>query len=193
MAADGSPWPGCPGTESGTRARALAGLEGEGAAGRSTAWPAAPGTCYPPVFAQRVGRGSRMLSVGPWAFRASGASCWGWQLLQGPVSRPLCTPLSQLPDRQVVIPPPPNVTPGAGRRLRWRARNTGKGPGSSVSCPFSPRREPGPRWQHPSTSKCPASCHPGPLATSRSIFWSSGQERTSSDTLAAFDETLVMI
>lgn len=51
-----------------------------------------------------------MLSVGPWAFRASGASCWGWQLLRGPVSWALCTSLSQLPDRQVIIPPPSNVT-----------------------------------------------------------------------------------
>lgn len=82
------------GSESGTRAR-LAWQEEEGAAaGRSTAWPAAPGTCYPPVFAQRVRRGSRMLSVGPWAFRTSGASCWGWQLLRGPVSWPLYLPLS---------------------------------------------------------------------------------------------------
>lgn len=51
-----------------------------------------------------------MLSVGPWAFRASGASCWGWQLLRGPVSWRLSTSLSQLPDRQVIIPPPSNMT-----------------------------------------------------------------------------------
>ena len=60
---------------------ALAGREAEGTAGIGPAWPAAPGTCHPCVFAQRVGRGSRMLSVGPWAFRAPGASCWGWHLL----------------------------------------------------------------------------------------------------------------
>lgn len=60
---------------------ALAGREADGVAGRSRAWPAALGTCHSHVFAQRAGRGSRMLSVGPRPFRVSRASCRGWQPL----------------------------------------------------------------------------------------------------------------
>lgn len=84
-----------------------------------------------------------MLSVGLWAFRAPGASCWGWQPLRRAVSGPRSTSLSELPIRQVIIPPVPSVT----------CRVTAGGPGMckeqtrvrylEASGTFSPRgREP---------------------------------------------------
>lgn len=90
----------CPGLGSGG---CWPGRRHGGVAGRSPAWPAAPGTCCPCVFVQWVRRGSRILSVGPWVTWASGPSCWGWQLLRGAVLWPLCPSLSQLPDKQVRV------------------------------------------------------------------------------------------